>query len=141
MNPSTKIGQVMTRNAIVANPSHTFSQVCRLFTDYSLHHLPVVDADGALIGIISTSDVINAYRYQMPDNAKADDQERIDAAIPITRLMTAQPATLSEHDTIGDAADLIASHHFQAVPIVDDNNQVVGILTTRDIVIYFAQNT
>lgn len=139
MNKHTKITTLMSDHVIVANLNNTFSQVCRLFTEHSLHHLPVVDEQGNPIGIISPRDVLNAYRHQMPEGVLATDTESIDRHISISHLMTPNPTTLEEEDTVADAAAMFATHAYQAVPVVNSAGGVVGIFTTRDLVKFFAQ--
>ena len=117
MQKSTKISQIMSDNVIVALPGHTFSQVCRLFLEMGMHHLPVVDANDSVIGIISST---------------------LDTHLSITQLMTANPATLTAADTIGNAAELFVQLNIQALPIVDANNKVIGIISNRDLIRQFA---
>jgi|JI102314A1RNA_FD_contig_41_35100_length_713_multi_2_in_0_out_0_1 acetoin utilization protein AcuB len=137
MQKSTKISQIMSDNVIVALPGHTFSQVCRLFLEMGMHHLPVVDADNVIIGIISSYDVLKAYRYSVPDLAAYDDAT-LDSHLSIKQLMTANPATLTPSDTIGNAAELFVQLNIQALPIVDANNKVIGIISNRDLIRQFA---
>lgn len=137
MQKSIKISQLMTDNIIVARLSHTFSQVCRLFLEFSLHHLPIVDDSDRVIGIISMTDVLKAYRYLATDLPDLSD-EALDKHLLISHLMTPNPVTLEATDTIGNAAELFVQLHIQALPIVDGDKKIVGIITTRDIVRQFA---
>ena len=137
MQKSIKIGQIMTDNVIVANPGHSFSQVCRLFLEMGIHHLPVVDADGVCIGIISSHDVLKAYRYSTSELSAFDDAT-LDSHLSIERLMTPNPVTLLKTDTIGNAAELFVQLKIQALPIVDANNKVIGIISNNDLMREFA---
>lgn len=137
MQKSIKISQIMTDNVIVARTNHSFSQVCRLFLEMGMHHLPVVDANDSIIGIISSYDVLKAYRYSVPDFPDCDDAT-LDRHLSVTQLMTANPATLTPSDTIGNAAELFVQLNIQALPIVDADNKVIGIISNRDIIRQFA---
>ena len=126
----------MTASPVVANPSNKFSQVLRLFTEFPVHHLPIVDDDNKLIGIISTNDLPKVFlslcnRSQpVPMNLEAIDKE-----IQITDLMTPNPITISSTDPISKAAEIFASKKFMALPVVD-NGTLLGIVSLKDVVGY-----
>lgn len=59
----------------------------------------------------------------------------------VKELMTKSIATLKQHDTIKDASAMMFEHNVGCIPIVDDDNHPVGIVTDRDIIIRgIAQN-
>lgn len=53
--------------------------------------------------------------------------------ITIDELMTAKPFTLSANDTIHDARRFMTEHHIRHIPVTDDNNKLLGLVTQRDI--------
>ena len=126
----------MTASPVVANPSNKFSQVLRLFTEFPVHHLPIVDADSKLIGIVSSNDLPKVFlsMCNRPQPLQMT-METIDAEIKITELMTANPITISSSDPISKAAEIFASKRFMALPVVD-NGVLLGIVSLKDVVGY-----
>lgn len=137
MIKSTKVSEIMSNNIIVANESHKFSQVCRLFLEFNLHHLPVVDANNKIIGIISSSDALRLYCYESPIIGSAD-PDVLDSKLPLSGMMTPNPFTISADDTIGYAAEMMVKYHVQSLPVADESGVVIGIVTSRDLVKEFA---
>ena len=136
MNKNTPVHEVMHYNVIVARISNTFSQVRLLFLQANLHHLPVVDNEDNLVGIISSHDVLKAYAYKAPTFDNVDDAT-MDAKVSLDSIMTKEPVTVSNDDTIGSVAEILANRGLQALPVIK-NGKVVGIITARDITKHFA---
>jgi len=130
------IATIMTASPVVANPSNKFSQVLRLFTEFPVHHLPIVDGDSKLIGIVSSNDLPKVFlsMCNRPQPLQMT-MEAIDAEIKITELMTANPITISSSDPISKAAEIFASKRFMALPVVD-NGVLLGIVSLKDVVGY-----
>lgn len=128
----TRVADIMSGKVIVANKGNKFSQVQRLFMEFNIHHLPIMNAHNELIGIISTHDLMR-YMVRNRERFANDDEAAIDAKVKIEELMTKGPVTISPDDTVHKAAELFSNRKYQALPVVDDN-KLVGIVTTLDIV-------
>lgn len=110
------VSRFMTAPPVVASPATTADAARALLAEGSLRHLPVVDGD-RLVGIVSAADLRNAA-----------------AAEPLAQLMVADPATLSPDDSLQDAARRLATGGYHALPVIDAGGQVVGIVTSTDLV-------
>ncbi len=138
MSATKPVSAIMTINPVVANQFHNFSQVLRLFTEFPVHHLPIMDSNNKLIGIISSNDLPKVFLQLSRREPKVMlDLDEIDKAINLTDIMTPNPITVSSSDTIESAAKLIASRKFLSLPVVD-NGELVGIISIKDIVNYLA---
>ena len=137
--PLTKpVSAIMTLNPVVANQFHNFSQVLRLFTEFPVHHLPIVDGNNKLIGIVSSNDLPKVFHELCDRKEKvAMDFDAIDKAINLSEIMTANPITVSSSDTIAAAAKIFATKKFMALPVVD-NGVLVGILSVKDVIAYIS---
>ena len=118
MNPSLAISEVMTRQVVTIHETGSVQEAKEHFEAYSFHHLPVVDDIGKICGIVSMLDLPNATQNGITE---------------ISQIMTPDPTTLEENDSIGLAADIFLANSFHAIPIMDDN-ELVGILTTHDLI-------
>jgi acetoin utilization protein AcuB len=132
------VSLIMSKSPVVANASNKFSQVLKLFSTYSLHHLPIVDENNKLIGIVSSNDIPKVFNELCGRETPIPmTLEAIDAEIKLTDLMTKNPVTISSTGQIDDAFKLLSDKKFLTLPVVDDG-VVVGILSGRDILEYVA---
>lgn len=83
-------------------------------------HLPVVDGDNKLVGMLSDRDVIRASSLQR------------DANISVGDVMSNDVYYVYEHSSAAEALALMMDHKIGAVPVVDPEQHVIGIVTTMD---------
>lgn len=127
----------MTRDPVTAGPDDTLTRALQLTREHRIRHLPVVDAAGTLIGIVSDRDI----RLAMPSPFNVADAERVDflERTPVSALMTREVVTTSSGEPVEDAAKLIRRHHIGALPVVDAAGRLEGILTETDLLDAFVQ--
>lgn len=125
----------MTKNVLFAKPEQAFAEVARLFAEMDIHHLPVTDEAGKLIGIISANDVMRGFSRRLFNSS--DGIVPIDQSLTVGDLMTNNPVYLCPANSLQKAAELFARHRIQCLPVVE-GTKVVGIITTRDLVKHFA---
>lgn len=137
--PSTKpVSVIMSVNPVVGNKFHNFSQVLRLFTEFPVHHLPIVDSKNKLIGIISSNDLSKVFLTLCNRANKIQmDLDAIDKEINITDIMTPAPVTISSNEPIAKAMEILSEKKFTSIPVVD-NGELVGILSIKDVVAYLS---
>jgi CBS domain-containing protein len=129
----------MTTELVTVRSNDTMEVVHRIFHTSGIHHLPVVGEDGVVVGIISKSDyysISNAFPLFRPDLRDAAN-ERLFKSLLVEDVMTRQVATLSPDDSLTVAAGYFKENIFHAIPIVDREGKLVGILTTFDLLSYF----
>ncbi len=130
------VGDVMTKNVLFAHVNHSFTQLCRLFFEMDIHHLPVLDEKGQLVGLLSASDVLKTFSFKVPMLSSCDEAS-LNKAISIYDLMTPNPLSITPESSISEAAFLFNKNNIQSLPVVE-GGQVVGIITTRDVIRFVA---
>lgn len=115
---------IMTKEIISVSPDTLLGQVRDILLKKGIHHVPVID-NKKLVGLITTWDMFKLGK-------SADDY----AGMKASELMTTHLAKLSPDDHIGAAAEVFEEHLFQAIPIVNDNGEFEGIVTTHDLLNY-----
>lgn len=134
MDKSTAIGAVMTTDVIAIAPDETMDQVRDIFQSNHIHHLPVVE-EGKVVGIISYSDYLKLLHGFTIFNTEKS--EAYNAAILrsllVSEVMTRQVATLHPEDSVMVAAGIFRENLFHALPVIDQHGQLVGIVTTFDL--------
>lgn len=137
INNAVTVRQIMTTEVVTVSPNETMEVVHRIFNTSEIHHLPVVNQEGVVVGIVSKSDyysISNAFPLFRPDLREAAN-ERLFKSLLVEDVMTRQVATLSPEDSLTVAAGYFKENIFHAIPIVD-RGKLVGILTTFDLLNY-----
>ncbi|MCB0617166.1 MAG: CBS domain-containing protein [Saprospiraceae bacterium] len=133
------VRQLMTTEVITVKPNDTMLRVHEIFGAKDIHHLPVVDPKGVVVGMMSTSDylsVANAFPLFRPDK-REEANKKLFSTLLVEDVMTRQVATLSPDDELVAAGSLFKENLFHAVPIVDEEGLLLGILTTYDLLEFF----
>jgi acetoin utilization protein AcuB len=124
-----KVGDVMTKNPLSVTPSETVEQADELMSENRIRQLPVVK-DRALLGIITDRDL----RSFLSGSLLAAPQERERAlSTKISNVMTSNPLTLAPDDDLLDAVELLLEEKVGGVPVVDESEGLVGIVTYVDL--------
>lgn len=130
----TPVKAIMSQNVVVAHQFHNLSQVIQLFTQYPVHHLPVVDAHNHVVGIISSNDLPKLFLNPEFRKRKLSlNLDELDTQVNITELMTQNPVTIDSEDPIAKAARIFSTKRFQSLPVVE-GGKLVGIITLKDII-------
>ncbi len=112
------------------------SAVRELLRRRSYHHVPVVDGE-RLVGILSSVDLalfgLDAY---VPDHATVN--AHLDAAFRLADLISDDLTTVFPDDPATLAAERLAEGAFHALPVVDRDGRLKGILTSTDLVRWMA---
>jgi len=110
----------MSTDITCTTPDANLLQVSELLDQKRVHQLPVVDPTGRLVGIVTDRDTRDA-------SARGDF-----AKCKVESVMTEDPITISADDTLEDALMLLHKKRFGALPVVDEDQRVVGIFTRHD---------
>lgn len=108
----------MISNPVTIRPEAKVSDALALMAEYKIGGIPVVDASGYLVGIVTNRDL----RFQR------DLTTRIESVMTSENLVTTSRSTDLEA-----AADILQQHKIEKLPVVDKDNKLVGLLTYKDI--------
>ncbi|MCX5205784.1 CBS domain-containing protein [Streptomyces sp. NBC_00237] len=144
-----KIGSVMTTEVVTARPDTPFKEVARLLTTRRISGLPVVDTDDHVVGVISETDLLareaeapDPYepprRFRWPRTSTAA-RSRAHRAVARTagELMSKPAVCVHAENTIAEGARTMAQHTIERLPVVDEEDRLVGIVTRRDLLQIF----
>lgn len=118
------ISSIMTQKVVTVRPSDSLTAVRKILFEKHLHHLPVVEGR-KLVGIITSYDLVKL--------GKCHDEYD---GISVKDVMTQKVATLGPNNKIGAAAQVFLENLFHGLPIVNDDHDLVGIITTHDVLKY-----
>jgi CBS domain-containing protein len=96
-----------------------------------IRHLPVVDDSGRLLGLVSHRDLLRAQISSLI--GLSDEQRRArQEDVRVHQLMTRDIWTVKPNTLASAAGQMLADHRFGCLPVVDEQDVVVGIITERD---------
>ena len=128
-NEWTKVVDVMTKNPLIVTPAETVAQADELMTENKIRQLPVVDGL-ALLGIVTDRDI----RSFLSGSLLSDPEAREKALnTPVREVMTREPLTLSPDDELEEAIELLIDEKIGGIPVVDEAEGLVGIVTYVDV--------
>jgi CBS domain-containing protein len=131
MRKREPVNRLMTEAVLSIGAEEPAGEVLRLFREYPVHHLPVVE-DRRVIGLLSAADLLK-LRAMIPRGVASAEKYLNDRTK--VRALIARPAvTIAQHETVERAAELMASNGIHSLPVVDSKGHLVGILTTTDII-------
>ncbi len=136
LRKNESITRIMTKELQTINVHTNLSEVGKIFSGNTFHHLPVVSGS-KLIGIVSFVDLMRvnfADSFGVSQNQAV--YEVLDRTLNVESIMTKDPTTLKENQTIKDAAEVLAHGDFHALPIVDNNGDLLGMVTSADLLKY-----
>ncbi len=119
------IDRVMTTNPTTIAPRESAARARQLLDTAGIHHLPVVD-NGKLVGIVSSADLLKLYML--------DEQTTLSAHATVSQIMELCPRVVTTSAKLREAAEKLAAGGFHALPVVDTNNALVGIVTSSDLI-------
>jgi len=131
------VSERMSRDLITARPDMKIADVRNLMQEKRIRHLPVVDENSVLLGLVSDRDV----RSAMPSTLlkKPDYEITLNKIMnfPVSDIMSRDPIKIYMYYTIQDVLLIMRKNKVGALPVVDDDNILHGILSTRDLLSAF----
>lgn len=127
------VSKSMTRKVITIDAAAGILEAQELMALNRIRHLPVVDEDNTLIGIITDRDIRSTVPYDLvKDPAKHEEREKV-ASIKVGEIMSTNPVVITPLHTIQDALLLIQREKVGAFPVVDEEGRLRGIISVRDL--------
>ena len=131
MRKHEPVNRLMTEAVLSIGADEPAGEVLRLFREYPVHHLPVVE-DRRVVGVLSAADLLK-LRAVIPRGV-ASAEKYLNDKMKVQALIARPAITIAQHETVERAAALMASHGIHSLPVVDSKGHLVGILTTTDII-------
>jgi CBS domain-containing protein len=133
MKEQDPVSHVMTTNLKTVQLGQKLSDVRRMLTEHQIHHVPVVDGH-KLVGLISATDMLRLNIAAA--NCSFDDI--LDQHFIVGQIVQKKLVTIGIHETVRKAAQLLSDGMFHSLPVVDKDNNLVGIITSTDLIRYLA---
>jgi acetoin utilization protein AcuB len=127
------VSRSMRKNVATVHKETSLLEAKALLHSKQIRHLPVVDADNRVVGIITDRDIRSALPFYITKGPVEPHEEAEYAALRVSDVMTPDPMTITPTHTLQDALLLIQEKKVGAFPVVDDKGVLIGILSVRDL--------
>jgi CBS domain-containing membrane protein len=136
MKKSVPVSSIMTKNVVKLNLSDDLTKAEILFKKHHIRHIPVVNGN-VIIGMLSYTDLL---RISFAD--AMEDEDDVDTTVynmfTVEQVMAKKLVSISPETTIKEAAQILSSREFHALPVCE-GDLLVGIITTTDLIKYLIE--
>jgi CBS domain-containing protein len=137
------VREMMTQEPVTVSQDTGLKEAMRLLDAHSITSMPVVEATGRIVGVVSETDLVrdcvhpDVRAHLIPVAADVLPQGQPSRTADV---MNRHPVTVNGDLDLADAVDLMSSSSVKSVPVVDRADRVVGMLSRRDVVHLLARD-
>ncbi|WP_027964234.1 acetoin utilization AcuB family protein [Halalkalibacillus halophilus] len=129
------VEEIMSDKIITLHAEDKIEEALVLLNENHIRHIPVVNSDQHVIGILSDRDIRDAAPSVLEQNQNQDILKN-----KVSSIMTSPVITVHPLDFIEDVASIFYEHEIACVPVTK-NNQLIGIVTEKDLLYRLIQLT
>lgn len=133
------VSEIMTKKVVTINVDAPFGDVARKMRENTIRHLPVVDGENKLVGIITQ---LMLYQIQSPrktiDGEWVYDENSLNNII-LKHVMNRDVYTLFPEQAMGKALVKMVYSRFGCVPVIQPDNTLIGVVTRKDLLMVSAE--
>ena len=118
----TKVREVMTDSPRCITPETLVSEAARLMKSEDVGSLPILDGE-RLTGIVTDRDIV----------LQAVAEEKDPRGMPVREVASRDLVTVGQDEDLSEALKRMASHQIRRIPVVDEDDRLVGIVTQADV--------
>lgn len=125
------VQELMTVNPVAVRTNSKVRDVLAILQEMEIRHLPVVNEDNDLVGMLSDRDLRSlSIPVTGPD---ADERARKVLDQPVSTHMSSSVLSVTTEEDVGDVIDLMLEHRVGAVPVVNADGALAGIVSFVDV--------
>ena len=132
-----KVSEAMTHNPIVVNQDTSLTEVQIIFETEMIHHIPVIDDFGFLMGVISKSDLNLLLGWGTRLNLRSSQvkNEKLLSSNNADSICSPHVMAVRPEDSLMYCFEIFRENYFRSLPVVDDEGKIVGIITPYDLMV------
>jgi len=129
------VHELMTRSPVTVQPATHVKEALGMLDTHAITSMPVVDADGRIVGVVSEADLVREAVAQDPRaHMMPSGEPPLESPRTVAEVMSRHPLTVTADTDLAEAVDLLTSSAVKSVPVVDERRRTVGMLSRRDVV-------
>ena len=121
------VARIMSTSLRTVSSDALVEDAAQLMLENDIGSVIVTDSEGGLEGILTTTDFVRIVAERKPKDRT-----------PVSTYMSRDLTTVTAQDSIRDAADVMVENGFHHLPVVDEEEGVIGIVTTSDLAMYIS---
>ena len=142
-----KVKDFMITEVISARQETTIKEVMKLFVEKNIGGVPIIDNEGKLAGIVTDGDILRAIKPIGPSIQNyfsfsmyfegRDLEHGLDEVADREVMEIAKSkgiVTVTAEDEMSKVVLLLSKHHFKKLPVIDQSNRVVGVISRGDVI-------
>lgn len=131
------VSQVMTTDLFIVKTDTLVKEICDIFDREQIHHIPVIDDEGRLKGIISKTDIylLLDWGTKMGLHSSILKNQGLMMSNVAKDIMTTQIVSVNPDDAISKCVQLFRENYFRALPVIDSLGRLCGMITIYDLMI------
>ena len=134
MDLKAPVSTIMTTDLKTAGPDDDTTVLDEIFQHNRFHHVPIIDEEKKVVGIISKSDFLYLLRgYTVHETDRFRESAKL-RGFKVREIMHDKVVTIQEDEPISQAVAILAENRFRALPVVNSKSELTGIVTTHDII-------
>ncbi|HQZ38024.1 MAG TPA: CBS domain-containing protein [Vicinamibacterales bacterium] len=133
---SLRVRDLMTPDVHAVHPDDSIAALRDVMNEKHIRHVPVVDDDGGIIGLVSERDLLR--RAAGLDGVPLSVSQDVSAAVKVSEVMTWQVETIEADDEAATAAVIMLDNKYGCLPVLEQG-MLAGILTEADFVRHVAE--
>lgn len=140
LSPDLKVADIMSRDVVTATPDTPAEQLAEWLVRHLFRAVPVVDAEGRVVGIVSDGDLIRRTGFWLGRDAAPDEQQvqawlrrLAEEKLTAADIMSAPVRTIRANASALEAASIMAHTGLKRLPVVDEAGRLLGIVSRIDI--------
>jgi CBS domain-containing protein len=120
------VGQFMTTDLFTVHPEDVVDLAASLMDWRHIRHVPVEDNEGKLVGLVSHRTLLRLVGQGMRGVERAP--------VAVKDIMIGEPITVTPATPTLEAIELMRAHKIGSLPVVEEGDRLVGIITERDLI-------
>ena len=135
----SELDRVVTEDVVCIDMDFTLLKAIELCSEKRIRHLPVLDENRRLAGIVTDRD-LRYFLSPRLGTISENSSDRESLSRHVHQMMVRKVICATTDMTLSEAAQLMLTNRIGCLPVVNDDRRVVGIITTSDILRYIAKN-
>lgn len=137
MKKRTPVSAIMTKDVITLSSVDDLMTAEKLFKENNIRHIPVVSGK-EIVGMLSYTDLLRISFADAVDDSETDVDTVVYNMFTLDQVMAKNLVKVTKDTTIKEVAEILAKKEFHALPVVE-GNELVGIVTTTDLINYLLE--
>lgn len=133
------VREIMVSPVVTAHVNAPFSHVEEKLRRKGIRHVPIVDDDDHVVGLMTQRDLYRIVSPYITDEGGFQYNEEALNTFVLRHVMTKNPLTLHPEDRLFKAVDFMTRLKYGCCPVVDASGKIIGIVTEIDVLKYLAK--